>query len=85
MLQQKNDLFGIPEIRRSGGNEVCYDELLRQNKLLFSLDLIKEMLAPAFLWTSETDMANDLDRIIDTCKAANNPHLLWFTRLIENH
>ena len=30
-------------------------------------------------------MANDLDQIIDTCVATENPHFLWFARLIENH
>ena len=85
MLQQKNDLFGIPEIRQSGGNEARYDELLRQNKLLLTVDLVKEMLHQAFQRTSETDMANDLDQIIDTCVATENPHFLWFARLIENH
>ena len=85
VIQQKNDLFGIPEIRRAGGNEARYDELIRQNKLLFTVDLVKEMLHQAFQRTSETEMANDLVQIIDTCVATENPHFLWFARLIENH
>ena len=43
------------------------------------------MLTRAFQRDVDTDMANDLDEIIDTCKATKNPHFQWFARLIENH
>ena len=43
------------------------------------------MLSKAFQRESETDMANDLDEIIDTCRATQNTHFQWFANLIENH
>ena len=43
------------------------------------------MLTRAFQRDTDTDMANDLDEIIDTCRATKNSHFQWFARLIENH
>ena len=85
VIQKGNDLFGIPEIKQPGDNEARYDELLKQNKLLFTVDLVRELLTQAFQRSVETDMANDLDTIIDTCRATGNPHFLWFAKLVENH
>ncbi|MBR4334180.1 MAG: ISL3 family transposase [Clostridia bacterium] len=85
IIQKGNELFGLSEIKQPGGNEARYDELLKQNKLLFTADLVQEMLSKAFQRDSETDMANDLDEIIDTCMATGNAHFQWFARLIENH
>ena len=55
-------LFKTEDIVRKGGHEARYDELLLENKLLFTVDLIKEKLADAYRMTDETKMA---DRIID--------------------
>ena len=64
VIQKGNALFGVPEIKQIGGNEARYDELLKQNKLLFTVDLVREMLTRAFQRDTDTDMANDLDEII---------------------
>ena len=85
IIQKGNELFGVPEIKQPGGNEARYDELLKQNQLLFTVDLVREMLSRAFQKDVDTDMANDLDAIIDTCRATRNTHFQWFARLIENH
>ena len=85
VIQKKNELFGVPELKQPGGNEARYDELLKENKLLFTVDLVRDMLSKAFQRDVDTDMANDLDEIIDTCRATKNSHFEWFARLIENH
>ncbi len=85
VIQKGNALFGVLEMKQLGGNEARYDELLKQNKLLFTVDLVREMLTRAFQRDIDTDMANDLDEIIDTCRATKNTHFQWFARLIENH
>lgn len=85
VIQKGSALFGVPEIKQPGGNEARYDELLKQNKLLFTVDLVREMLSRAFQRDIDTDMANDLDEIIDTCRATKNIHFQWFAKLIENH
>ena len=85
IIHKKNELFGAKEIKQPGGNEAKYDELLNQNKLLFTVDLVREMLSTAYRRTVDTDMADDLDKIIDTCRATKNKHFQWFSKLIENH
>ena len=85
VIQKGSDLFRVPEMKQLGGNEARYDELLKQNKLLFTVDLVREMLSRAFQRDVDTDMANDLDEIIDTCWATKNTHFQWFARLIEKH
>ena len=85
VLARESKLFSQPEVIRHGGYEARYDELLKQNSLLFTLDLVKEQLIAAYAETSETKMASMIDSIIDTCIATNNPHFRWFANLLENH
>ncbi|MEG1717009.1 MAG: transposase [Lachnospiraceae bacterium] len=59
--------------------------MLSQNKLLFTLDLIKERLTLAYSRNEEAQMAEDIISIMDTCEATGNKHLLWFKRLLDNH
>ena len=44
ILHKGSDLFKTEDIIRKGGHEARYDELLLENKLLFTVDLIKEKL-----------------------------------------
>ena len=62
-----------------------YDQLLKQNKLFLTSDPVQEMLARAFQRDTDTDIANDQDDIIGTCRATKNTHFQWLARLIENH
>ena len=39
----------------------------------------------AYSQKDEAVMAEDIISIMDMCKATNNPHLLWFERLLSNH
>ena len=85
IIQKESKMFGVPEIKRSEGYERRYDELIGENKLLFTVDLIKEMLEKAYQTTADTDMADIVDQIIDTCRATKNQHFSWFANLLENH
>lgn len=85
VLRQGNDLFGSEDIVRKGGLERKYDELLAQNKLLFTLDLVKEKLADAYAERDEARMAEKITDIIDLCEATNSKPLRWFGRLLLNH
>lgn len=62
-----------------------YEDLLKQNKLLFTLDLIKEKLSEAYKMTDEALMTQSISQIMDICMATKNKHLLWFRRLLDNH
>ena len=73
------------EYIRKEGYEAKYDELLSQNRLLFTLDLIKERLSLAYTRTDEARMADDITWIMDTCSVSGNSHLQWFGRLLGRH
>ena len=84
-VSKSGTIFPKEEYVRKEGYEARYNELLRQNDLLFKLDLIKERLTLAYSRNDESKMADDISWIIDTCQASKNDHLEWFGRLLENH
>lgn len=85
VIHKGSPLFGTPDVVRKGGQEERYDSLLQQNKLLFTVDLIKEKLSDAYRDTDEARMAEKIIDIMDMCEASGNKHLLWFGRLLDNH
>lgn len=84
-IRKGGGLFNLPEVKLKEGYEEKYDNLLNQNALLFTCDLIKELLTLAYSRDDEDDMVNDITQIIDLCKASKNERLLWFSRLLLNH
>lgn len=78
-------LFPRNEVKASGGKESRYDELIRDNKLLFTLDLVKESLDEAYKTKDEAEMSELVCEMIDTCRQTGNKHFKWFARLLENH
>ena len=85
VISRGNALFNKEEIRRKGGYVEKYEELLKQNQLLFMVDLIKEKLADAYRMVDEPAMAGSVIEIIDLCRSTRNDHFKWFANLIENH
>ncbi len=85
VIRKGSELFKTEDVVQKGGREERYDELLRENKLLLSLDLIKDRLALAFTRTDEEQMRQDIEFIEDLCEASGNSHLKWFMRLLHNH
>lgn len=85
VIHRGSSLFNTDSVTLKGGYEARYDELLSQNKLLFTCDLVKEALASAYRMTSEIEMAERITEIIDICAATENKHFMWFGRLLENH
>jgi len=85
VISKGNELFSKEEVKRKGGYMEKYEELLEQNQLLFTTDLIKEKLADAYKMDDEADMAESVIEIIDLCKSTKNSHFAWFARMIENH
>ena len=85
IVHKGSTLFKTEDIKRTGGYETRYDALLKENKLLFTLDLVKEKLSTAYAMTDEARMAEAVIDIIDVCNATGNTHLLWFGRLLESH
>ncbi|MCH3908604.1 MAG: ISL3 family transposase [Sphaerochaeta sp.] len=85
ILSEGSSLFSKEQVVRKDGHLARYEDLIRQNKLLFTLDLIKEKLCEAYKMTDEPSMAGAISEIMDMCMATGNKHLLWFRRLLDNH
>jgi transposase len=85
ILSKGSSLFSKEQVVRKDGHLARYEDLIRQNKLLFTLDLIKEKLCEAYKMTDEPSMAGAITEIMDMCMATGNKHLLWFRRLLDNH
>ncbi len=85
VIKKGSNLFNTNDYVRKGGNEERYDKLLKENELLFTLDLIKDKLDLAFSRNEKCAMENDIRSIIDICESTGNRHLLWFKKLLENH
>lgn len=50
VIHKGSPLFKTEDIKRKSGYEAKYDALLQENKLLFTLDLIKEKLSAAYVF-----------------------------------
>jgi transposase len=85
ILSKGSSLFCKEPVMRKPGHLARYEDLIRENKLLFTLDLIKEKLSEAYKMTDEPSMAEAICQIMDMCMASGNKHLLWFRRLLDNH
>lgn len=85
VLRKGSSLFGTENVSRGFGYLDRYDDLIKQNELLFTCDLIKEKLAEAYKLRDGARMAEEIIEIIDICIATNNKHMLWFARLLDKH
>lgn len=86
VISKGNTLFCKEEvIRNKEGYEARYEELLKENELLFTVDIVKEKLGKAYAATDEVTMSEEIIDMIDLCEATGNSHLLWFSRLIRSH
>ena len=84
-ISKEGKLFNKEAYVRKEGYEAKYDELLKENHLLFSIDLVKEKLRVAYTRTDEATMSKDITEIIDLCNSTKNKHFIWFARLLDNH
>ena len=82
---KENTLFPHRSAAPRGGNQEKYEQLIQSNKLLFTADLVKEMLEQAYKETSEIRMAQCITDMIDICNATGNKHFEWFARLLDSH
>ncbi|MBQ6504541.1 MAG: ISL3 family transposase [Flexilinea sp.] len=85
IVHKGSPLFKTNDIKRKYGYERKYDDLLKENQLLFTIDLIKEKLHHAYTLSDETEMAESIIEIMDMCEESTNEHLLWFSKLLSSH
>ncbi|MEF9921250.1 MAG: transposase, partial [Erysipelotrichaceae bacterium] len=70
---------------RAKGHEEKYDALLKENELLFKMDIMKEKLTLAYAQTEENKMSAIINEIVELCEETGNKHFKWFKRLLLNH
>ena len=85
VIRNGSRLFKISEVKRKIGYAHRYNEIVKNNQLLISIDLIKMHLDNAYECDSEIEMSEILIDIMDICSETNNKHFLWFRKLIDNH
>ena len=71
-------LFKEKQRVRREGYEAKYDALLAENKLLFTIDLIKEKLDRAYKLTDPAKMGTAIADIVWDCMYTGNEHFEWF-------
>ena len=85
IIQKGGGLFNAPEIRRHDGYVEKYNRIMKENRLLFTAELILEKLTEAYKLDDEAAMAREISEIMELCSQSGNIHLLWFKRLLDTH
>ena len=85
VIKKSGELFSRPEVTRTEGYLNRYEQLIAQNKLLFTADIVKEKLSVAYTLDDEIKMADEISEIIEICMGTGNNHFLWFAKLLDNH
>ena len=85
VISKGSTLFREEQRVRTEGHEARYDALLKENQLLFTIDLIKEKLDHAYRLTDPAKMGTAIGDIVWHCMNTGNEHFEWFGRLLMNH
>lgn len=62
VISRGGELFPQPVVVRKSGYVQRYEELIRENQLFFTLDIIKDKLASAYKQTNEAAMAEEINQ-----------------------
>ena len=85
VISKGSEIFGTEDYVRSEGYVSRYDDLLQQNRLLFTTDLIKEKLDRAYQMDDPVKMGTAIAEIVFFCYETKNKHFEWFGRLLWKH
>ena len=85
LYRKGSALFSTGAIPLRGGREERYKQLISENTLLFTVDLVKDMLSQAFRCTDIDDMLEVVSDIIYVCWETENPHFIWYGNLLNEH
>lgn len=85
VISKGSRILGTEDYVRKEGYESRYDDLLDQNRLLFTCDLIKEKLDRAYRMSDETKMGDAIAEIEYFCNETGNEHFQWFAKMLHNH
>ncbi len=82
---KESELFGITPFRRKGGLEERYDSLLMMSHKPFMIDLVKDGLETACKTGTRDEMRSQVEKLILSCRATQDPHFTRHARLLANH
>ena len=85
LYRKGSTLFNTDSVPQKGGREERYDRLIAENTLLFTVDLVKDMLDAAYRCTNMDEMRDKVSEIIHICQETENTHFMWFGNLLNNH
>ncbi|RVU70235.1 ISL3 family transposase [Lactobacillus xujianguonis] len=85
LVAKAGEIFNRPEIKAHGGNQDKYEDLLAENKLFLTAELVKEQLDKAYCATKQVEMCVLIQDIIDICRGTENKRFIWFARMLERH
>ena len=66
-------------------NLIRYEDIIKENTLLFTADLVKEKLSYAYSLRDEEEMKKEVNEIISICRETENKHFSWFAKLLDSH
>lgn len=61
------------------------EQIFNQNQLLYTAEVIKEAIHYAYTLNDPIEMESTISVIVNLCLETDNPHFIWFSRLIQNH
>jgi len=85
VVSKGNKLFNKPEVRAKGGNRRRYREIIEQNELLMTCEIVKEMVRKAYTYKQEKRMRDMMEDVVKVCRGTENKHFEWFANLVEGH
>ena len=85
LFRKGSTLFNTDSVPQKGGREEKYDRLIAENTLLFTVDLVKDMLDEAYRCTDMDDMRDKVSNIIHICQETGNTHFMWFAKDLLNN
>ena len=85
VCRKKGIIFNIEEAMCKGGREERYNALIKENKFLFTADLVREKIRHSYAAGTVDQMKAELNEIIELCEGTENKHFQWFSKLIKRH
>lgn len=68
-----------------GGNESRLDEIIKDNHLLITVELIKDLLKTSFESKTTCEMRNQITKAITLCRETENVHFCRYANFLEKH
>ena len=82
---KKSELFNLKPSPVKGGNESRLDEIIKDNHLLITAELIKDLLKSCFESKTTYEMKNQVTKAITLCRDTENVHFCRYANFLEKH